>query len=353
MPHRIASVLVCALIAAPAAARAQTFAAGADLYFYGDNTEFANPFRSGDTTLGTSGRIFLDAILNDTVTIRIGGFGLGRFGAHDALEHAEPVIALRVSRGSSRLLFGSLETVDARHDVAGPDEETPHRLLPPLQQETLAFTRGQEMGLQWIVDADHVEHDTWINWQRLNTATHRERFDAGYRSSVALSTVWRLHGQWHVVHEGGQRFNSGPVSDSHAAAIGLQWADRVRAARLSVDAHVMGTRYTPDREEPDLIEGGVGIFARAVLARDPWRVHLIVWRSRDTLKAEGDPNYLAERRDGTIDRKVRDYAEWGLTRHFRPAPQLHMFAAFRMHRVESHYEYSYRIVGRVRLRHVF
>jgi hypothetical protein len=32
---------------------------------------------------------------------------------------------------------------------------------------------------------------------------------------------------------------------------------------------------------------------------------------------------------------------------------VHVFAAFRIHRVESSYEYSYRIVGRVRLRHQF
>ena len=31
------------------------------------------------------------------------------------------------------------------------------------------------------------EHDTWINWQRLNTAEHRERFDAGYRARVGLT----------------------------------------------------------------------------------------------------------------------------------------------------------------------
>jgi hypothetical protein len=52
-------------------------------------------------------------------------------------------------------------------------------------------------------------------------------------------------------------------------------------------------------------------------------------------------------------RKVRDYGELGLTRRFQPAPGVDLFAAFRLHRVESSYEYSYRIVGRVRLAHRF
>jgi hypothetical protein len=57
------------------------------------------------------------------------------------------------------------------------------------------------------------------------------------------------------------------------------------------------------------------------------------------------------RRDGTKFRKVRDYGELGLTRHFRPAPTVQFDAAVRLHRVESHYEYSYRLVGRVFLRY--
>jgi hypothetical protein len=68
------------------------------------------------------------------------------------------------------------------------------------------------------------------------------------------------------------------------------------------------------------------------------------------LKAEGDANYLAARRDGTMFRKVRDYAELGITRHFSPAPGVDLFAAIRLHRIESFYEYSYRINARLHLR---
>jgi hypothetical protein len=231
--------------------------------------------------------------------------------------------------------------------------ETPHRLLPAIQQETLSFTRGQEMGLQWLVAASRLDQDAWINWQRLNTAAHRERFDAGYRGVVSLSPALGLHGQWHIVHDGGQQFQNGPVADSQAGALGLEWSHSAGRTALSLDGHAVATKDVPDRAHEARSEAGLGVFVRGAVQRDTWRAHMIVWRGHDTIKTEGDPNYLARRRNGTMFRNTRDYAELGLTRQFRPAPGVHMFAAFRIHRVESQYEYSYRIVGRVRLRHNF
>jgi len=352
MRYRTAALLIL-LLAAARPGRAQTYTAAADLFFYGDNTEFANPFRDGQTLLGVSGHVFLDIAFSDAVTVRGGVFGLGRFGSHEFLEQGEPMIALELSHGASRFVFGSLETVTTRHDVEGPDRETLHGLLPPLQQETLTFSRGQEMGLQWLVSASRLDHDAWINWQRLNTAEHRERFDAGYRAGVRLAPALQLHGQWHVVHEGGQQFDSGPVSDSHAVALGLEWSRALGRVGLTADGHAVATRLVPDREQPALTEGGLGLFARVAAHHGPWRTHLVVWRGHDTLKEEGDANYLAMRTDGTVFRQLRDYAELGLTRLFHPAPGVDLFAAARLHRVESHYAYSYRIVGRVTLRHRF
>lgn len=356
MPYRIPrhaaawSVVLWWLSAGSAVA--QTYTAGADLLFYGDNTEFASPFRQGETLLGISGRVFLDVAVNDTVTLRGGVFGLGRFGAHEFLEHAEPALSLQIARGAQRFVFGSLETAQGLLDREGPDRDTLHGLIPPLQRETLTFSRGQEMGLQWIVAAPAIEHDAWVNWQRLNTAQHRERFDAGYRAVLKPARSWWLHGQWHVVHEGGQQFGNGSVRDSQAGAVGLEWRPSRDQTpwRRSVEAHLVGTHDVPDRARPQRSEGGVGLFIRGAAERGPWRAHLIVWRGWDALKQEGDANYLSSRLDGTVFLRVRDYGETGVTRHFRPAPGVHLMAAFRLHRVESHYEYSYRIVGRLRLR---
>jgi hypothetical protein len=351
MLHRTSFLWLCTMVLwAPAAGAQGTYAISSDLLFYGDNTEFTNPFRSGETLFGVSGRVLLDVTFNDAVRLRGGLFGLGRFGSGRFLEHAEPAVALEFSRGPSRLVFGSLQTSAWAESVEGPDRDTPHGLLPPLQDETLTFSRGQEMGLQWLVAATRFDHDVWINWQRLNTVEARERFDAGYRATLALSPSLTLHGQWHLVHEGGQQFARGAVNDSQAAAAGLAWTRRSGDRHLALDTHVVITQDVPDREQSALTEAGIGTFSRAAVGRGPWRVHAIVWRSRDTLKAEGDANYLARQRDGRLFRKVRDYAELGLTRGFQPAPGVHAFAAFRLHRIESHYEYSYRIAARVHLR---
>ena len=339
------------VVATPGAA--QTYTAAADILFFGDNTEFANPFREGETLLGVSGRVFLDVAINDAVSLRGGFFGSGRFASHGPLDSYEPVIALEVRRGGSRFVFGSLETTQTQLEMEGPDRETLHGLLPPIQDERLTFTRGQEMGLQWLVERPRFEHDTWINWQRLNTEEARERFDAGYRARVGLSRAISLLGQWHIVHEGGQQFDSGPVSDSQAGAIGGEWSRESGKTRLTVDAHAVAARNVVDRERPSLTESGLGVFTRGALTYGAWRTHLIVWRGNDVIKAEGDPNYLSLRRNGRIDRKTRDYGEIGLTRQFRPAPGVFLFANVRVHRIDAQYEYSYRIEGRVKLRHTF
>ena len=351
MTRAFLTIFLTLLISAAQSASAQTYTVAGDVLFYGDNTEFANPFSRGDTVMGAAARASLDIDLNDAVRIRAGLFGSGRFGSHEFVEQGEPLIALEITSGPSRFIFGSLDTFATHLDIAGPDLETPHGLLPPLQLETLTFTRGQEMGLQWLSSTDRVSQDAWINWQRLNTSEHRERFDAGTRTSYRVAESVQLHGQWHLVHEGGQQFASGAVSDSQGLAFGAEWTRTSPRWRLSLDGHAVATYNVPDREQPDLSQLGIGGFTRAAWTYDDWRTHLIVWRSRDTTKAEGDPNYLALPLNGRPFRKMRDYAELGVTRHFRLAPGMHMFAAVRVHRIESQYEYSYRIVGRVRLRH--
>ena len=97
---------------------------------------------------------------------------------------------------------------------------------------------------------------------------------------------------------------------------------------------------------PSTSRDGAAFFGRASAERDGWRGHLIVWRGRDFIKDEGDPNYLSVRRDGTRYRGTRDYAEAGVTRTFRPAPGVLVEASGRLHRIERNYEYSFRIVAR-------
>lgn len=316
----------------------------ADVLLYGDNTEFRNPFREGETIFGAAVRAAADADITPRLTLSLGAFGNQRFGSEKAFEQARPVVALRVSGRRSAFTFGTLPP--RRADApTGPDRMGPHALLPPLQRETLTFERAYEAGLQWDFSGARIGHSMWLEWQRLNTAAHRERFDGGLRASIRANDVLSVPVDIHVVHEGGQLFASGPVADSAAAAAGVLVAPTVGRARASVDVRGLVSRFGPDRSRPSLRRDGVAFFGRAAIEREGWRGHVIFWRGRNFIKDEGDPNYLSVRRGGVRYRGTRDYAEAGLSRRFTLAPAAVLDVSGRFHRVEDHYEYSYRVVS--------
>lgn len=317
---------------------------------YGDNTEFRNPFREGETLLGTAVRACAAVAAGDRVDVSFGVVLNQRFGDDDAFELVRPLIRLTVKGRRSAFVFGTL-AIALPDPALGPDRTGPHGLLPPIQRETLAFERPYEAGLQWTFSGARVTHDLWINWQRLNTAEHRERFDAGAAARVALGAGWAIPLQFHAVHEGGQQFASGAVRDSFAGAGGVEIAGAAGPIeRLGVEVLGLASRYVPDREQPERSRTGAGFFGRASLQHAGWRGHILFWRGRDFITDEGDPNYLSIRRDGTYYRGTRDYAEAGVTRAFRPAEGVTIAASARLHRTEEHYEYSYRVVGTAALR---
>lgn len=341
--RRLALAWLVAMAATPA--RAQRISLESDLLFYGDNTEFSNPFREGETLLGVHGRVYVDFDLNDKVSVKGGVFGNYRFGDVLAFEQGRPVLALTVRGGSSRFVFGTLETV-RRREGPGPDRTTPHGLLPPIQVEVLSFERPYEAGLQWLVDSPRLRQDAWINWQQLNTPAHRERFDAGLAGWLTVAPLLDLSYQAHIVHHGGQLFGNGPVSDSVAYSAGLRFHGRPPDFDdASIEAHGVVTRDTPDREVEPPTQVGFGVFLRGALEKAGWRGHLIVWRASDTEKVEGDANYHELRLDGTRFLNIRDYAEIGLSRVFVPADGVEIEASGRFHRIENHYGYSYRVLA--------
>jgi hypothetical protein len=336
------------LVAASPAAGQPELAVGADFSFYGDNTEFSNPFREGETLLGVHGRIVLEAQVSDRVSVHGGVFGNQRFGSVRAFEDVRPVFSLVIGGPESQLVLGTLA---ASHRDTGPDRVSPHGLLPVLQVETLAFTRPWEAGIQWIVNRPARRQDAWLNWQRLNTPRARERFDAGVVGEVRLRGPLAAAYQWHLVHTGGQLYASGPVSDSQAVAAGPVVSGPLGAAGVvRLELYALVSRHVPDRASPSQSRtGGAGLLRLAV-ERGGWRAHALVFRGCDVIKVEGDPNYLAVRLDGSRVRRMRDYAEAGLARRFAVAEGVTVDASVRAHRVEHHYEYSYRLLGRVRLR---
>ena len=340
-------VLLSVLLATPAAAQSNVDLT-ARVTFYGDNTEFSNPFREGETLLGTFASVFVDARVSERLVLRGGVFGNQRFGSDDSFDEARPVIALIVGSKQSHLILGTLDTLRRVRSGAepGPDRTGPHGLLPPMQRETLAFERPWEAGMQWVLDVPRVQQEAWVHWQRVNTSDQREVFDAGLTSRIPLRDALTLRGDVHLVHQGGQLSDgaAGPVADSVAAALGVEAAGDVPPLdRLSLEGYALVSRHVPDRERENDSRTGFGTFIRAAVEERGWRAHLILWRASDYIKAEGDPLYQTLRRDGTRMRGLRDYAEAGLTRTFRLAPASFLEASVRWHRVENDYEYSFRI----------
>jgi len=317
-----------------------------DFLFYGDNTEFRNPFREGETIFGAAIRVVAEVELNDRVSVSAGGFGNQRFGSEDAFEHVRPVLSLTVRGRRSTFVLGTLPPRPATDFPPGPDRNGPHELLPPLQRETLTFDRPYEAGLAWTFNGARLDHHFWLEWQRLNTFEHRERFDGGVRTSYRLSQHVALPLQFHVVHEGGQLHQSGAVADSAAVGAGIALSGSVFGRyHATLDVFGLGSRYVPDRSTPNLNRDGVAFFGRAAAGRYGWRGHVIFWRGRNFIKDEGDPNYLSVTRSGGRYLGTRDYAEAGLTRRFTLARAAVLDVSGRLHRVEQHYEYSYRIVS--------
>ena len=321
----------------------------ADALFFGDNTEFRNPFREGETIFGTAAVVAAEIPLDERVTLVAGGFGLQRFGSADGFDLARPVLKLRLATGRSTFVMGTLDTPLAG-EPSGPDRTGPHGLLPPMQRETLAFERPYEAGLQWKFAGAALRHDAWINWQRLNTPAHRERFDAGVAGETRVTPWLAIPFQAHIVHEGGQLYDAGPVADSWAIGSGAIVRHDVRQTSLTMEGHGLLSRYVPDREVRSAFIEGSGGFARVAAQRNAWRAHVLSWRARNFVKAEGDPAYQSMTRGGERYRRTRDYSEAGLTRTFRPAPEAQVETSARLHRTEGHYEYSFRILGVVHVR---
>lgn len=346
----IASIAIAVLLASAAPASAQIpVSLSLDGAFYGDNTEFDGQFRTGETILGAFQRVVFEARLSDRAAVRFGVFAQERAGSHSAVDRALPIVALEIGSCRQRLVLGTLDP--SRPRAPGPDRTTPHGLLPPLAVETLWFTRAYEAGVQWIVRGDRLTQDVWFDYQLGNTAGHREKFDTGGAGRIRVFGPFSAAYQFHVVHHGGQQFASGPVSDSFGFGPGLVAEGALAGlASASLEVYVLGALDRPDRAaRAHATTEGRAVFVRAAAERAGWRGHVIAWRGDDFDHEDGDANYLSRLPDGTPYRGTRDYGEVGLSRLFRPAPGLDFEASVRLHRVESHVTYSYRLLGTVHL----
>jgi len=316
--------------------------------FFGDDTELSNPFRIGETIIGSFQQIFADIEANDRVTLRLGVYAREQAGSHSPVDRALPIVTLRLHSPTQQLLLGTLAT---DHKAFGPDRTTPHALLPPLAIETLWFSRSYEAGVQWLVRTEGVRHDLWYDYQKLNTPEHRERFDAGMVGRVTIAGPAAFAYQVHLVHHGGELYGRGPVSDSLGYGPGLIVERPLGGLdAVSFEAFGLVAHDRPDRAvRAARTLTGQGLFLRAAVEEHCWRGHAIVWRGKDFNHEDGDPNYLSRYSSGVPYVGTRDYSEAGLAKLFQPAPGVDFEVSGRVHRVERDVGYSFRLLATVHL----
>ena len=115
--RRVAAIAVLAFAGLrPTSGFAQErLAVQTDLLFYGDNTEFSNPFREGETIFGAALRVAGVLDLNDRVRLSIGAFGNQRFGSDRGFELVRPVLSMAVRGKRSSFVFGTLPAPRNEH----------------------------------------------------------------------------------------------------------------------------------------------------------------------------------------------------------------------------------------------
>ena len=106
--RRQAVLLLCAALLPLNASAQEQLTIRSDFLFYGDNTEFRNLFREGETIFGAALRVTAEIALNDRVTLSAGGFANQRFGSEAAFEQARPVLSLTLRGRRSAFIFGTL-----------------------------------------------------------------------------------------------------------------------------------------------------------------------------------------------------------------------------------------------------
>src|SRR5437868_5383550 len=88
--------------------------------FYGDNTEFFEPFRNGETILGTQVKSYFEAALGPKAFLSAGVFADYR-DVLDPTVVVKPILSFQFRDQGTRLVMGTLETHN-RHGYLEPLE---------------------------------------------------------------------------------------------------------------------------------------------------------------------------------------------------------------------------------------
>jgi hypothetical protein len=331
----------------PRPASAQTFSWKSGATFYGDNTEFFNPYRTGQTLLGAQMQTYLSAAPGPRTEVILGVYGDHRSGRSDFFDQVKPLLGFRFRTQSSLGVLGTLVTEDR------------HGYLEPLQVTTLELTRPVEYGLQWREDHGWIGGELFIAWQHLNTRTSREIFDYGLLFHVRPKPCLSLEFQGHGLHHGGQLYSAGvPVTNNQVLAFGARLSGRLPL----VDVSSLGVfrltshGWIDPMAPPGRPDRGSGTYVRGAVSPRGWvELFTIQWWGRDFLSEEGDNSYNSRGADPQYYKSSRRYQEYGVARRIPVESGITLDAELRFHRFDdlpsialghSGWEYSYHLVLR-------
>ncbi len=310
-----------------------------DFTFYGDNTEFFEPYRTGETILGQQGKSYFEAALGPKALLTAGVFGDFRSQSDvDPAVDVKPLLSFQFHEGGSKLIMGTLITKDR------------HGFLEPLEVTFLEFTRPIEYGLQWIEDDPGFKTDLFLSWHQLNTPTQPEQMDYGGVIKEPISDDFSFEEQFHGFHDGGQLYTTGGIVNNWVPAAGF---------RLKVPGFLGMTQFDAFGIFSGLLFGdstsgtqyGGGGYLKATVSPDPYlQLFGIGWVANDFYTAEGDANYASySSMDSTTVDQIhpfvahnRTYFELGAKRIF-PMEGAQFEAEFRVHFIDSYSAYSYRL----------
>ena len=261
MPRRrlLAMTMAAALLAAATrSASAQDLTWKNGLTFYLDNTEFFNPYRTGETLLGGQVLSYLSAVLGPRTEVVAGFHGNHESGDSRFLSPFKPILGFRYRTDHSLGAIGTLVTEDR------------HGYLEPLEGALLDITRPVEYGVQWREQHTAGGGEVFLNWQRLNTSTRAGVFDYGLLLHANPSRWLRLELQGTVSSRrpAVQRRRAG--SQQPGLALGGQLSARCRSGASSLRAFQLLSHGDIDSLRPGRPDHGHGTYFRAAFTPGNW-----------------------------------------------------------------------------------
>ena len=301
--------------------------------FYGDNTEFFEPFRLRETLLGQQLKSYLNLETGLKTSLWAGIFADHLSAVLNSSVNVLPILSFSYHQDDSKGVFGTLQPVNR------------HGLLEPMEVTTLEITRPIEYGMQWVQTGEVFKSDIFLNWQTLLTPSSRETFDYGGSARFLCLPFLELDAQSHCYHVGGVTYG-GVVRNNFAGGLGLTLKSKLPLlGESSLAALGLGSNDTNRPSYPGPVNGGGLYFRGGFSPFAGWEAFGIAWFGKDYMSEEGDSNYNSYGYDGVYYLSDRHYEETGI-RYSTTIDKVVTFNfEIRSHWIEDSWAHSFRIVA--------